>query len=231
MKQPEQLLHSYEHLLRRYCLGITDNRWDAEDLLQDTMIKLIGALEAAPNRPVTKAFLYRIAKNVWIDRQKRRRIQAESLQEMNDNQPTEDPFRSWELLEQLAHRLSSRSMVILLLSDVFSFTARETAELLLSSESAVQVALSRARARLKKLARLMDDDESVADSMKSEWDGTSFDDLVQAFRRRDPKAICRAYLGLRSVGLRVDNIRQVGGQLHFYFRDPDGNLFMISSSN
>jgi hypothetical protein len=105
-------------------------------------------------------------------------------------------------------------MVILLLSDVFSFTSLETAELLLSSENAVQVSLSRARIRLKKLARMMDE-EFASGTMKSEWDAATFDDLVVAFRRRDPKAICRAYFGLRGVGLQVYGIRYSGDKLHF----------------
>jgi RNA polymerase sigma-70 factor (ECF subfamily) len=220
-----------KQLLLRYCLRITGSLWDAEDLLQDALLKLMRALEADPARPVTKAFLYRIAVNSWKDRHKRRRLHEEPLNDRYEDQPScEDPLRTRELLEQLAHRLSPRSTVILLLSDVFSFTAGETAELLQSSEEAVQVTLSRARTRLKKLARLPEDRLNRAEAEASEWSATAFDQLVDAFRRREPKAICRAYFTLRRQGLQVSRIRHVNGKLHFYFQDPDGNLFMVASS-
>jgi hypothetical protein len=43
--------------------------------------------------------------------------------------------------------------------DVFDFTAKETAEFLSNAESAVQVAIGRARARLKKLASVNEDNQ------------------------------------------------------------------------
>jgi DNA-directed RNA polymerase specialized sigma24 family protein len=58
----------------------------------DTMIKLIRAFEAKPSRPVTKTFLYRVASNMWKDRQKRRRVPVEPLRESDENQlSTEEP--------------------------------------------------------------------------------------------------------------------------------------------
>jgi DNA-directed RNA polymerase specialized sigma24 family protein len=59
--------------LYRYCRRITRDIWDAEDLLQDTLLKGFGAIgrgevtsEAAQvNGPRT--YLFRIATNLWID--------------------------------------------------------------------------------------------------------------------------------------------------------------------
>jgi RNA polymerase sigma factor (sigma-70 family) len=58
-------------------------------------------------------------------------------------------FSTLESFERLVTYLSPRQSVIILLIDVFSFTARETAELTKLSEGAVKGILHRARKKLK----------------------------------------------------------------------------------
>jgi hypothetical protein len=92
-------------------------------------------------------------------------------------------------------------LVIFLLMDVFDFTARETDQFLTSAESAVQVAIGRARARLKKLSYVITNNQPASLNQAiwkiTDHDGRlDFDALVDAFRKRDPQALCRSYLGL-----------------------------------
>jgi len=119
-------------------------------------------------------------------------------------------------------------MVILLLRDVFDFTAKETAELLSSTEGNVQVTLGRARQRLKKLKNQMDSGDSASNksSIPIQLD---FESLVEAFRNRDPKAICQSYLSLAKQHMTISKLRYINGKLTFYFEDPDGNRFMVTS--
>src|SRR5260370_34610682 len=75
--------------LHRYCRRITRDIWDAEDLLQETLLKGFGAigrgdLSGGPGAPVkdSRAYLFRIATNLWSDQGRRSQIPwvADALQ-------------------------------------------------------------------------------------------------------------------------------------------------------
>ncbi|WP_260183015.1 sigma-70 family RNA polymerase sigma factor [Paenibacillus baekrokdamisoli] len=218
-------------LIYQYGLRMSNDSWEAEDLTQDTLLKVHRILEANPLKQISKAYLFRAVSNAWKDKWKRNkghlRMLDNSVPEVSIN---DEGLTTRELLEVLAHRLSPRSMVILLLRDVFDFTAKETAIFLSSTEDAVQVALSRARVRLKKIAlqSKVGEDRSGSNDSSEQWLPRDFDELVYAFRRRDPKAICRAYVGLAKRRVRISRLLWVNGKLAFYMEDPDGNRFMIT---
>ncbi|MGO4538875.1 sigma factor [Paenibacillus sp. 2TAB19] len=63
---------------------------------------------------------------------------------------------------------------------------------------------------------------------QAEYGRLDFEALVDAFRRRDAKAICRCYRGLVQQQAFVSNVQLVGGKMLFHFTDPDGNRFMVT---
>jgi hypothetical protein len=86
--------------------------------------------------------------------------------------------------------------------------------------------------RLKKLAQQLNMDQKNTENIKGiqiRSEHIHFDTLVEAFKRKDVKAICSSYLGLTQQGFQVSNIKIDKGKLFFYFRDPDGNLFKVTS--
>ncbi len=223
----------WKPILFRYSNRIAGNPWDAEDLTQDAWLKLSEALRKKPDRPVTKAFLYRIVKNAWIDRRRKRTIRTVPLIPSDEAGSSDHSLSTRELLETLAERLPPRLAVILLLIDVFDFTAKETAARIGMKDGAVQVALGRARRRLRSMAadsasdRPIRPDRPVRPVPGSRQGPVHFDALVDAFRERDPEKMIKAYLGLSREGIRLSRLLQVGGRLHFTFKDSDGNLFQI----
>src|SRR6476620_4187462 len=58
--------------LHRYCRSLTGSVWDAEDLVQDTLLRGFAKLGEFSN-PIDnpKAYLFRIATNLWVDRFRR----------------------------------------------------------------------------------------------------------------------------------------------------------------
>src|SRR5438309_11603334 len=72
-----RFLDTYEPLrseLYRYCRHLTRSPWDAEDLAQDSMARAfvtLGQMGQAPSSP--RAWLFRVASNLWIDQVRRRR--------------------------------------------------------------------------------------------------------------------------------------------------------------
>src|SRR6266404_8240376 len=54
--------------LHRYCRALTGSVWDAEDLVQDTLLRAFAKLgEVSLRIDNPKAYLFRIASNLWVD--------------------------------------------------------------------------------------------------------------------------------------------------------------------
>ena|SRR5690625_6547681 len=70
----------YRSELWNYCRKITGSPWDAEDLLQDTLLKAFASLSALSHRaqPIqTRAYLFRVATNHWIDQCRKNKVQLD----------------------------------------------------------------------------------------------------------------------------------------------------------
>ncbi|WP_262372114.1 RNA polymerase sigma factor [Rossellomorea aquimaris] len=59
--------------LYNYCLSLTKSVWQAEDLVQETLLKAYKVKSCEPGRILTISFLYTTAKNLFIDEKRRRR--------------------------------------------------------------------------------------------------------------------------------------------------------------
>ena len=52
--------------LSRFCKSLAHNHWDAEELLQETLLKAFVAYHFSGRLP-TKSYLFKIAQNAYID--------------------------------------------------------------------------------------------------------------------------------------------------------------------
>src|SRR5688500_4623345 len=70
-----RFLEVYEPLrspLVRYCRHLSRSPWDAEDLCQDTLARAFVTLgQSGEPPPNPRAWLFRVASNLWIDRVRR----------------------------------------------------------------------------------------------------------------------------------------------------------------
>src|SRR5262245_17664761 len=58
--------------LHAYCLQLTGNVWDGEDLVQDALVRVFSLLGRTDTKLVNpRAYLIRTATNLWIDRVRR----------------------------------------------------------------------------------------------------------------------------------------------------------------
>lgn len=235
MQLQQEWITSIVPELRRYCVKISGSAWEADDLVQETVVRLIRTLEQAPERPLSRAYAYRTALNLWRDHCRKQKRAPAPLEighaELVASGDT--PLAARELLEQLAERLSPFAFVAVLLADVFDFTARETASMIASTEGAVQVALSRARKKLRTLASAEGGKPHVQPPRPGADEagagGSLLEAVLDGFRKRNPKTIYEAYLRLTQGGVQLQTIRSFGGRYYFTFEDPDGNVLMITS--
>ncbi len=146
-----RFLETYEPLrgqLYRYCRYLTRCPWDAEDLAQDTLARAFVTLARmggqAPDNP--RAWLFRIASNLWIDQTRRRR---ETLADaLEPPAASGEPRASREAAGTLLVTLSPQERAAVVLKDVFDLSVDEIAEALSTTPGGVKAALHRGRGKL-----------------------------------------------------------------------------------
>ena len=136
-------------VLHDYCLRLTGDLWDAEDLAQDTLMRgfaKLGCITHEVHNP--RAYLLRMATNAWIDSIRRREKGAEASR--LDSAPRVSPPPTGEMHEASARllELAPRERAAVLLKDVFDMSLNEIADILGTTSGAVKAALHRGRGHL-----------------------------------------------------------------------------------
>lgn len=134
--------------LYRYSRYLTRSAWEAEDLVQDTLARAFVTLGCSFRVPANpKAWLFRVASNLWIDRLRRAR---ELPGEVPDRAVETEPGGvDREAAGTLIGRLAPQERAAVVLKDVFDFTLAEIAESLSTTVGAVKAALHRGRGKLR----------------------------------------------------------------------------------
>jgi RNA polymerase sigma-70 factor (ECF subfamily) len=145
----QRFLDLYEPLrpeLYRYCRYLTRSPWDAEDLVQDVFARAfvtLGCLvQEVPNR---RAWLFRVASNLWIDRMRRMR---EEPGDPPETSASSEPRATREAAGTLIAQLSPQERAAVVLKDAFDLSLEEIAEALSTTVGAVKAALHRGRDKL-----------------------------------------------------------------------------------
>jgi RNA polymerase sigma-70 factor (ECF subfamily) len=131
----------------RYCRHLTRSPWDAEDLAQDTIARAfvtLGRMGSAPANP--RAWLFRIASNLWIDQLRRQRAFPQAS--VDNATVHEDPRAVREAAGTLLGQLAPRERAAVVLKDAFDLSLEEIAETLSTTLGAVKSALHRGREKL-----------------------------------------------------------------------------------
>ncbi|MGV3623055.1 MAG: sigma-70 family RNA polymerase sigma factor [Archangium sp.] len=135
--------------LYRYCRQLTGTPWDAEDLTQDTLLRAFGALGTLfQDVPKPRAWLFRIASNLWVDRTRRSKFIPPS----EVTSLSIDPRDVREAAGELFAQLSPQERAALVLKESFDLSLGEISEVLNTTVGAVKAALHRGRARVENAA-------------------------------------------------------------------------------
>ncbi|MFY4776508.1 RNA polymerase sigma factor [Metabacillus sp. RGM 3146] len=134
--------------LFKYCMLLTRNKCEAEDLMQDTWLKAIetyGNLESAP-----LALLSKIAYNKRIDQFRKTRLTKTPLIEEVFSDDIKNMEKALMAAELLADHLTAKQATILLLKEALLYKTEEIAKLTGYTQETVKSLLYRGRQRLKK---------------------------------------------------------------------------------
>ncbi|WP_158598291.1 sigma-70 family RNA polymerase sigma factor [Falsibacillus albus] len=148
---PSGLLEFYP-ALKRYCKSLTKNAWDAEDLAQETVLKVFKKYIAGASSQqslITQALLNKVAKNQWIDQLKSKEEQKCELVK----EPSYEPFKHMadlhSAIEDLLKHFTEQQVLAFVLKEVFQHSQQEISAWLSISEGAVKGTLFRIRTRLR----------------------------------------------------------------------------------
>lgn len=180
--------------LQRYCQFLSQNKWDGEDLAQESFLKTWKHYKHHPQ--VSTALVNKIAHNQWIDTVRKRK--KESLENIPEDvhHDTDPIINRYEVIQQVLTKLTPKQAVLLVLKEGFQYQISEIAEVLDTSESAVKAAIFRAKQRMSKA------DEMIP-IIEQYWDQDDREELEQilhqAFRTQDPSIIIRSIPNIRSL--------------------------------
>lgn len=176
----------YRSELWRFCRKITGSPWDGEDLFQDTLMKAFASLSALSHRAQhlnTRAYLFRVAANHWIDQCRKHKVILDDYEdEKIPDARIDRSLEVYDAIETLVNHLPPKQAVALVLTEAFQFKAKEAADLMVTTEGAVHALLNRAR---KNLSVIQETSASSTSTQKSKEEQKVIHAFVQAFNRRD----------------------------------------------
>ena len=146
-------IETYHGMIYRFAYACTGNRFDADDITQDTFIRLYQYKKLFSSDEHKKAFLLRVTANLCKDMRKsawfRKRI------DINDNIPaSESPENDISMedentLQEYILELKPKYRAVIFLHYYEDYSTAEIAKTLSIPESTVTTRLSRARSQLK----------------------------------------------------------------------------------
>ncbi|KAA0784890.1 RNA polymerase subunit sigma-70 [Bacillus wiedmannii] len=158
--------------LKRYCTFLTKNKWDGEDLAQETVCKV---LQKYSNKNICMTLVYKIARNRWLDQMKSKSVHEKIRDQITFEEPHEKIADLHEMVGKVLSLLNVQQSAILLLKDVFQYSIADIAKVCSVSEGAVKASLFRSRNRLKtvseegiEIVEFTDDIEVVVTSIREE---------------------------------------------------------------
>jgi RNA polymerase sigma-70 factor (ECF subfamily) len=152
----EKIFRDHHQLVYRTAYGVTGSAEDAEDILQTIFLRLLRREEAPDLGANAKAYFYRAAVNLSLNRlqQRRREVLSAGLGETMRATPSSEAEALEELHRQLYGAIAELDLddaELLILRYVHNQSDAEIARLFGKSRVAIAVRLFRLRARLKQI--------------------------------------------------------------------------------
>ena len=142
--------------LFRLALRLTFDRAEAEDVVQDTMIRVWNKREEWTQFGSIEAYCLTVAKNLAIDRSQKKEAQnVELTPEMEEESEISGPYdqlvnnERMSIIHRLINELPEKQRLIMQLRDIEGESYKEIAKILNLTEEQVKVNLFRARQKVK----------------------------------------------------------------------------------
>jgi RNA polymerase sigma factor (sigma-70 family) len=183
------IFRRYHQSLYRFCLAIVGNPEDAQDALQNTMIKVLRALPGEERQIDLKPWLYRIAHNESIDLLRRRRETRElDVEQVAPGYGLAEDVATRERLRRLVidlKELPERQREVLVMRELAGLSFDEIGTAVGTSDAVARQTLFEARQSLRQMEEGREMNCEVVAKALSDGDG-------RVVRRRDVRAHLRS---------------------------------------
>nr|WP_082051175.1 RNA polymerase sigma factor [Rossellomorea aquimaris] len=196
--------------LYKYCVKLSGSTPEAEDLVQETLLRAYKLKKSEPDRNLSMSFLYTIAKNLLIDG--KRKGYGFVLFNEEYHFQSKDFLEYDALLECLFTALPLKQAMLFTLKDVYGFSSKEIASMLRISDTSVKTALHRARNRIVKDVPYENPDKKI------------LREISNSIKESNPLRLFQYYRLLETKYYNVS--RNVVNTL-CHVVDPDGNVLEI----
>lgn len=151
--------------LYRLALRITCNNAEAEDVVQDTLIKVWNRRERWDEIESMEAFCMTICRNLALDKIKKMGNQHDSLDDNQQDRPSalNNPYEEMnqkdriQLVRRIVDELPEKQRTSIQLRDFEGKSYKEVAEIMLISEDQVKINIFRGRQTIKQRFKELDD--------------------------------------------------------------------------
>ena len=188
MEQPKQVdrqsqIEETMDKLSHYCLYLTKNKWDSEEITQEAVLKTLTKYKE-DTFPPPVSLLKKIAYHAWIDRIRKQK-KEELVSEIHDL-ATADKKDTEQQMDHL-RKLTPKQLVVFVLKEAFHFQSTEIAELLGINDSAVKALLHRGRMNIS--------NDTIHPLVRSSWENLQQEEILElvevTLNRDDPAELIR----------------------------------------
>jgi RNA polymerase sigma-70 factor, ECF subfamily len=164
--QPKPRLDFGEYLdgLYGYAMALSRNRTEAEDLVQETCLRALRAIDGLRARGSVKSWLFTILRNIWLNQVRQRRTTPDLIDLDAEENPANEPAdRAQDALSGYVNKVEREQVraaiqqlplefrEIIILREYEELSYQEIAALLHCPPGTVMSRLARARSRLREL--------------------------------------------------------------------------------
>lgn len=206
--------------LQRYCRFLTQNKWDGDDIAQETYLKALKYHQ----HHMSTALVNKIAYHHWIDQlRKRKHEMPEANLDISSCEITKQIDKVSDAVEILLNKFTPKQAVIYLLKEAFQYQLKEIAVILDTTETAVKASLHRGKKRLEKA-----NEEEEPFSVDSFWDDKEKEELkgifYEALKEQDPSVLIEAIPSITAKS----NITAFYSKASYKNQSPSSTLCMAA---
>ena len=151
-QERKDMLEVLPHI-QRFAVSLTRNRADAEDLLQNTVERVLK--KGTPDGVNMKKWMFRVCKNIWIDEMRARKVRQKAAESgditLHDRPEWESEIMGRLKLTQVKtamENLPDEQRIVLSLVSIEGFSYKEASEILDAPIGTIMSRLARARRNL-----------------------------------------------------------------------------------
>ncbi|WP_226671719.1 RNA polymerase sigma factor [Rossellomorea aquimaris] len=157
--QLEKLYETYFNDVYQYLFYFTNNSSEAEDLTQDTFMRVFKSYHSFKHQSSKKTWIISIARRTAIDHYRKRKLISLlpdvllNLRKSEEGLPEEEMEKNeeWEMVQAALSKLKPDYRNVVILRGLREYSVKETAEILDCKPSKVKVDYHRGMNLLKKL--------------------------------------------------------------------------------